>query len=83
MSHCPYSSDLLLNDFFLFPYVKQKMLGQRFSSPQEAVDAFQNHISEILISEWKNCFIALGSICLEELYNFHRFKPIIESVSPF
>ena len=44
------------NDFFLFPYVKQKMRGQRFSSPEDAVDDFQNHVSEISTSEWKNCF---------------------------
>lgn len=58
MSHCPYSPDLSPNDFFLFPYVKKKkkMRGQRFSSPQEAVDAFENHVSEIPTSEWKKCF---------------------------
>ena len=33
MSHPPYSPDLALNDFFLFPYVKNKMSGQRFSTP--------------------------------------------------
>lgn len=32
------------------------MRGQRFSSPQEAVDAFENHVSEIPTSEWKKCF---------------------------
>ena len=30
MSHSPYSCDLAPNDFFLFPYVKNKMRGQRF-----------------------------------------------------
>ncbi|KAF8795457.1 Histone-lysine N-methyltransferase SETMAR like protein [Argiope bruennichi] len=48
MSHCPYSPDLSPNDFFLFPYVKQKISGQRFSSPQEAVDGFQNYVSDII-----------------------------------
>lgn len=56
MSHCPYSPDLSPNDFFLFPTVKQKMRGQRFSSPQEAVEDFQNHVSTISASEWRNCF---------------------------
>ena len=54
MSHCPYSPDLSPNDFFLFPNVKKKMRGQLFSSPQEAVESFQNHISEVPTSEWKN-----------------------------
>lgn len=56
MSHCPYSPDLSPNDFFLFPNVKQKMRGQRFSSPEEAVEAFKMHVSEIPTSEWKKCF---------------------------
>ena len=36
----PYSPDLAPNDFFLFPYVKNKIRGQCFSTPEEAVDAF-------------------------------------------
>ena len=43
MSHPPYSPDLAANDFFLFPYVKNKMRGQRFSTPFEEVDAFRMH----------------------------------------
>ena len=42
MSHCPYSPDLSPNDFVLFANVKQKMRGQRLSSPQEAVESLQN-----------------------------------------
>ena len=38
MSHPPYSPDLAPNDFFLFPYVKNNMRGQRFPTPAEAVD---------------------------------------------
>ncbi|KAF8794101.1 hypothetical protein HNY73_002116 [Argiope bruennichi] len=57
MPHCPYSPALSSNDFFLFHYVKQKMREQRFSSPQETVDAcFQNHVSKISTSEWKSFF---------------------------
>ena len=40
MSHSQYSPDLAPNDFFLFPYVKKKMRGQRLSTPEEAVVAF-------------------------------------------
>ena len=45
MSHPPYSPHLTLNDLFLFPYVKNKMRGQRFSTTEEAVDVF-----------WISCF---------------------------
>lgn len=55
-SHSPYSHDLAPNDFFLFPKIKDKLRGQRFSTPEEAVDAFKNHILEIPIIDWHKCF---------------------------
>ncbi|KAG5338939.1 SETMR methyltransferase, partial [Acromyrmex heyeri] len=56
MIHCPYSPDLSLNDFFLFPNIKKKMRGERFESPEAAVETFRTLISEITASEWKKCF---------------------------
>ena len=56
MCHTPYSPALVPNDFFLFPYVKNKKRGQRFSTPKEAVDAFRMVVSEIPQSEWQKCF---------------------------
>ncbi|GBP41752.1 Histone-lysine N-methyltransferase SETMAR [Eumeta japonica] len=54
--HPPYSSDLAPNDFYLFPCVKNKLRGERFSSREEAVDAFKMHVLEIPQSEWKKCY---------------------------
>ena len=57
MSRPPYSPDLAPNDFFLFSYVKNKMRGQRFSTPEEAVDAFRIHVLEdisIRVAKVKN-----------------------------
>jgi len=56
MGHPPYSLDLAPNDFFLFPYVKNKLRGQQFSTPEEAVTTFKNHILEVPQSEWKKCY---------------------------
>ncbi|KMQ86491.1 mariner transposase [Lasius niger] len=56
MSHPPYSPYLAPNDFFLFPNIKNKLRGQRFSTFEEAVDAFIMHVLEIPKSEWKKCF---------------------------
>ena len=56
MIHPPYSPDLSPNDIFLFPYVRNKMRGQRFSTPEEAVDAFRMPVLEIRQSEWQKCF---------------------------
>ena len=57
MSHPPFSFDLAPNDFFLFPYVKNKMGGQGFSTPEEAVDAFRMHVLQIPQSECKSAAI--------------------------
>ena len=46
MSHPLYSFDLASNDFFLFPYVQNKMRGQGFSKPEEAIDVFRMHVLE-------------------------------------
>lgn len=56
MGHPPYSPDLAPNDFFLFPSVKKQLRGQRFLSPEEAVDAFKTHVFEIPLSEWHECY---------------------------
>ena len=52
MSHPPYSPDLAPNDFFLFPYVKNKIRGQRFLVPEEMVDGFRMLVLEIPQLEW-------------------------------
>ena len=51
-----YSPDLAPNDFFLFPYVKNKIRGQHFSTPEEAVDVFRMHVLEIPQSGWQKSF---------------------------
>ncbi|CAH1111860.1 unnamed protein product [Psylliodes chrysocephalus] len=60
MSHCPYSLDLSPNNFSFFSPVKQKIRGQRCSSPQEAIEDFQNHVSTISALEWKKCIDLKG-----------------------
>lgn len=56
MGHAPYSPDLAPNDFFLFPQIKTKLRGQRFSSPDEAVEAFKSHVLQVPQLEWKKCY---------------------------
>ena len=62
MHHPPYSPDLASNDLFLLPYVKNKLRGQRFSTPEEAVDVFRMHVLEILQSEWQKFFDLMRNI---------------------
>ncbi|TLO45018.1 transposase [Acinetobacter baumannii] len=56
LDHPPYSPDLSPNDFYTFPKIKNKLRGQRFSSPEEAVDAYKTAILETPTSEWNGCF---------------------------
>lgn len=56
LDHPPYSPDLSPNDFFTFPRIKQKLRGQRFQSPEEAVEAFKTTILTTPTLEWNNCF---------------------------
>ena len=56
LDHPPYSPDRRPNDFFTFPKIKNVMRGQRFQSPEEAVDAFKSAILTVPTKEWNNCF---------------------------
>lgn len=56
MGHSPYSPDLAPNDFFLIPRVKNKLRGLRFTSAEEAVDAFKNEINNLTREDWRKCF---------------------------
>ncbi|CAH1992034.1 unnamed protein product [Acanthoscelides obtectus] len=56
LDHPPYSPDLSPNDFFTFPKIKSRLRGQRFQSPEEAVDAFKNTVLDLPANEWNKCF---------------------------
>ncbi|CAH2005787.1 unnamed protein product [Acanthoscelides obtectus] len=50
------SPDLSPNDFFTFPKIKNRLQGQRFHSPEEAVDAFKNAVLDLPANEWNKSF---------------------------
>ncbi|CAH1960268.1 unnamed protein product [Acanthoscelides obtectus] len=54
--HPPYSPDLSPSEFFTFPKIKNRVLGQRFQSPEEAVDAFKNAVLDLPANEWNKYF---------------------------
>ncbi|CAH1960456.1 unnamed protein product [Acanthoscelides obtectus] len=47
LDHPPYSPDLSPNDFCSFPKIKNRLRGQRFQTPEEAVDAFKNAVLDL------------------------------------
>ena len=51
MGHSPYSPDIAPNEFSLLPHIMKQMRGQPFSSPEDAVEAFKNHVLELSQSE--------------------------------
>ncbi|CAH1997356.1 unnamed protein product [Acanthoscelides obtectus] len=56
LDHPPYSLNLSPSDFFTFPKIKNRLRGQRFQSPEEAVDAFKNAVLDLPANEWNKCF---------------------------
>ncbi|CAH2001844.1 unnamed protein product [Acanthoscelides obtectus] len=56
LDHPPYSPDLSPNDFFTFLKIKNRLRGQRFQSPEEAVDTFKNAVLDLPANEWNKCF---------------------------
>ncbi|CAH1990877.1 unnamed protein product [Acanthoscelides obtectus] len=56
LDHPPYSPDLSPKDFFAFPKIKNRLRGQRFQSPEEAVDALKNAVLCLPANEWNKCF---------------------------
>ncbi|CAH1982235.1 unnamed protein product [Acanthoscelides obtectus] len=56
LDHPPYSPDLSPNDFLTFPKIKNRLRGQRFQSPEEAVDAFKTTVLDLPANECIKCF---------------------------
>ncbi|CAH1957479.1 unnamed protein product [Acanthoscelides obtectus] len=56
LDHPPYSPDLSPNNFFTFPKIKNRLRGQRFTSSEEAVDAFKNAVLDLPANEWNKYF---------------------------
>ncbi|CAH1964871.1 unnamed protein product [Acanthoscelides obtectus] len=56
LDHPPYNPDLSLKDFFTFSKIKNRLRGQRFQSPEGAVDAFKNSVLDLPANEWNKCF---------------------------
>ena len=56
LEHPPHSPDLAPCDFFVFPFVKSKLRGVRFDTPDLAVEAFLEHIEAIPQSVWVSMF---------------------------
>jgi hypothetical protein len=57
--HPPYSQDLTPPDFFLFGYIKQKIIGQEFASPDDLFEAIREEfdglspsVLESVFEEW-------------------------------
>ncbi|CAH1987576.1 unnamed protein product [Acanthoscelides obtectus] len=56
LDHPPYKSGLSPNDFFTFSKIKNRLRGERFQSPEEVVDAFENAVLDLPANKWNKCF---------------------------
>jgi hypothetical protein len=54
--HPPYSPDLALCDFFLFPRMKNVLKGQRFADLEEVKKKTMEALKGITLQEFQDCF---------------------------
>jgi histone-lysine N-methyltransferase SETMAR len=59
LEHPPYSPDLALSDFFLFPNLKLFLAGLRFSSNQEATAAVEGYFADLTKNHYKDGILEL------------------------
>jgi histone-lysine N-methyltransferase SETMAR len=59
LEHPPYSPDLALSDFYLFPKLKLFFAGQRFSSNQEAIAAVEGYFADLTKNHYRDKIMAL------------------------
>jgi len=64
LEHPPYSPDLALSDFYLFPKLKLFLAGQRFSSNQEAIAAVEEYFADLTKNHYRD-----GIMTLEHRWN--------------
>jgi len=67
MEHQPFSSDMALNDFWLFPKIKSALGGRRFQDIEDiqqnvmtALKAVQHQGSKKCYHHWAKCIPAQG-----------------------
>jgi len=71
LEHPPYSPDLALSDFWLFPHLKKFLRGKRFSSNEEVIAAIKDYFAGLpenhfkdgihkLEDRWNKCIELLG-----------------------
>ena len=72
LQHSPYSPDLAICDFFLFPTVKDHLRGRKFESREELGTAITEalrtvtrdglqHVFRTWVERWDKCIKAKGS----------------------
>jgi histone-lysine N-methyltransferase SETMAR len=56
MEHSPYSPDLAPCDFFFFGYVKVKLVGKQYETPEDLISEVRNIIEGIRPDVLKSVF---------------------------
>jgi histone-lysine N-methyltransferase SETMAR len=59
LEHPPYSSDLAPSDFCIFQKLKLFLVGQRFSSNQEAIAAVESYFADLKKNHYRDGIMVL------------------------
>ena len=84
--HPPYSPDLAPSDFHLFPNLKKDLAGQRYTTDEEVIDAFDSYLEdqpkdfycsgiEALRHRWKKCVDLQGDNVENRALNYFCILP--------
>ncbi|GBN44190.1 hypothetical protein AVEN_32140-1, partial [Araneus ventricosus] len=56
LEHPPYSPDLALADFYLFPRLKMKLKGHRFVDSDEVIENAMKQLKDLSKNRFQECF---------------------------
>jgi histone-lysine N-methyltransferase SETMAR len=59
LEHPPYSPDLAPSDSYLFPKFKLFLVGQFFSSNQDAIATVEGHFTDVMKNHYRDRIMAL------------------------
>jgi histone-lysine N-methyltransferase SETMAR len=86
LEHPPYSPDLALSDFRLFPKLKFYLAGLRFSSNQEAIAAVERYFADLTKNHYRDGIMALDhrwNKCISLKGDYVETKNQFEIISSF
>ena len=76
--HPPYSPNLTLSDFILFPWMKKVLKGRCFADVEKVKEKMAEALKGIKIDEFRNCFEQWKKVSIGVLHQMERTLEVTE-----